>query len=250
MIQKTELAQYGRLLGFNLGQAERDYLQHLFLIYLSAYDSGNLVFKGGTALQKVYKLNRFSIDLDFTQKNETDIKSIMEKIAKDINDFGYPTKLSEIKTLGKTFILKIQGPLYNNTPNTSYNLRVEISQRESILLNPDLKQITPPYQDLKPYTVTVMKKEEILAEKVRAIMTRNKPRDIFDLHFLIKDGVKFDIEFINKKLEYYNEQYNHKEFIEKIKEKKAIWEKELRNYILAVPDFDNVIKEIIRIIKK
>ena len=249
MIQKTELAQYGRLLGFNLGQAERDYLQHLFLIYLSVHDSGSLVFKGGTALQKIYKLNRFSIDLDFTQKNESDIKGVMEKTAKDVTDFGYPAKLSEIKTLGRTFILNIHGPLYNNTKNTTYNLRVEISQRESILLNPDLKQITPIYQDLKPYTLLVMRKEEILAEKVRAIMTRNKPRDIFDLHFLIKSDVKFDIDFINKKLEYYKEGYNSKKFVEKIKEKKTIWEKELRNYLSIVPDFDNVVKEISEAIK-
>ena len=50
------------------------------------------VFKGGTALQKVYGLNRFSIDLDFTAKednNKIDFKILIEKIAKKITDFGY-----------------------------------------------------------------------------------------------------------------------------------------------------------------
>jgi predicted nucleotidyltransferase component of viral defense system len=35
-------------------------------------------------------------------------------------------------------------------------------------------------EDLSPYLVTMMNPEEILAEKIRAIMTRNKARDIFD----------------------------------------------------------------------
>jgi len=89
-----------------------------------------------------------------------------------------------------------------------------------------------------------MDEEEILAEKVRAIMTRNKPRDVFDLGFILKRGAKFQLEFINKKLEYYKEQFEMKRFIDKLKEKENIWEKEMRNYVKDVPEFKTILKEI------
>ena len=63
MISKEDLKQYSKIIGFNLGQTETDYLQHLFLLLMSRHLYGELVFKGGTALQKAYGLNRFSVDL-------------------------------------------------------------------------------------------------------------------------------------------------------------------------------------------
>lgn len=249
MITKNELREYCTITGFTLWQVERDYLQHLALIFLSKKSTNTLVFKGGTALQKAYGLNRFSIDLDFTQLKENNLKELLEYAAKGISDFGYSAKVEEIQTLGRTFIIKIHGPLFTNTPVTACNVRVEISQRENILLKPVFKEITPVYRDLQSYTLLVMHPEEILAEKIRAIMTRNKPRDIFDLHFLLKKDVKFNLAFINTKLGYYKETFDQKRFIEKLQEKKPIWEKEIRNYIAQVPDFDVIFKAILEKIK-
>ena len=244
MIAKEDLKEYGKILGFNLGQAEKDYLQHIFLLFLSRNITNELVFKGGTALQKVYGLNRFSIDLDFTQAEKCNTVEIMEKISKNITQFGYPSSIKEVKTSGRTFLFKIEGPLYMNTEPSICSLRVEISQRESILLKPEIKTITPLYPDLQPYTATVMQQKEILVEKVRAIMARNKPRDIFDLHFLLEKKVPFDIDLINKKLEYYGKSYNKEKFRKSLKAKRSIWEKELKNYMANVPSFDMLSKEI------
>ncbi len=249
MIAKNELQNYCRIMGFNLGQVEKDYLQHLFLIFLSRKLSNELVFKGGTALQKVYGLNRFSIDLDFSQTAEIDFVELINTITKNITDFGYVSRFEEIKTLGRTFKIRIHGPLYNNSQISASSLIIEISQRENILLEPQSRQITPIYNDLQPYSLLVMQESEILAEKVRAIIARNKPKDIFDLHFLIKKGIKFNTALVNKKLAYYKEKYSRKRFTEKIKEKEPIWNKELRNYMQTVPDFKIVVKEIIEAIK-
>jgi len=49
-----------------------------------------------------------------------------------------------------------------------------------------------------------MKKEEILAEKVRAMSIRRRARDLYDIAFLLKKGVSMEYELINKKLSYYN----------------------------------------------
>ena len=249
MITKNELKEYCVLTGFNLWQTERDYLQHLFLIFLSKHSSNELLFKGGTALQKVYGLNRFSIDLDFTQIKGINFAELMDKVTKNITDFGYTSKFEEIKTLGNTFKLKVHGPLYNNTQISASNISIEISQRENMLLEPQLKQIIPFYNDLQPYSLFVMQETEILAEKVRAIMSRNKPRDVFDLNFLLRRGIKFDLEFINKKLIYYNQKFDKKEFAAMIKENKLIWGKEMKNYLNTVPDFDSVLAYIMENLK-
>ena len=50
---------------FNLYQKEKDYLQHIILARIYSRINSQLVFKGGTSLQKCMGLNRFSEDLDF-----------------------------------------------------------------------------------------------------------------------------------------------------------------------------------------
>ncbi|MBI2146059.1 nucleotidyl transferase AbiEii/AbiGii toxin family protein [Candidatus Woesearchaeota archaeon] len=244
MLLRTELQKYCVLMGFNLGQVEIDYLQHLFLLLLSKKSSINLIFKGGTALQKIYGLHRFSIDLDFTQKGTDELREIMERISKEISDFGYPTEIEEIKTIGKTFIFKINGPLHAESPASQARLRIEISQRESLLQEPSFKEVNPIYSDLQPYTLLVMAEEEIFAEKIRAIISRNKPRDVFDLHFLLAKGIKFNLQFVNRKLGYYQEKFDRKIFLEKVKEKRASWTSELKRYSQTVPEFAKVLAVI------
>ena len=244
MITKNELQEYCVLNGLNLWQAERDYLQHIFLIFLSRHLSNELVFKGGTALQKAYGLNRFSIDLDFTQKEDIDITALIEKIVAAITAFGYKSGYEEIKTAGRTFKIKVQGPLYINTLTSVATLNIEISQRENLLLTPKIANITPVYRDLQPYSLSVMHEEEIMAEKIRAVISRNKPKDVFDLNFLLNKGIKLDTKLINKKMEYYKQKFSKRMLIENIKKKESVWEKEMKNYLFNVPDFRMLLSQI------
>ena len=66
MISKDELKEYAKVKDFNLGQAEKNYFQHLILFGLYKEFGKELVFKGGSALTLCYGYNRFSEDLDFT----------------------------------------------------------------------------------------------------------------------------------------------------------------------------------------
>ncbi len=244
MILRTELQKYCSKLHFNLGQTELDYLQHLFLMFLSKTTVTNLIFKGGTALQKAYNLPRFSIDLDFTATDKISSLELIQQLGKEIEAFGYPTQVKEIKTLGETFVLQISGPLKGASSMSIARLKIEISQRETLVLKPVQKEIVPLYSDLKPYSIRVMDAKEIVAEKVRAIMTRNKARDVYDLWFLITSGTKVDKELINKKLTYYNQTFNAKEFEEALQRKEPIWNTDLSSLLPEVPSFKEVVKEI------
>ena len=48
-----------------------------------------------------------------------------------------------------------------------------------------------------------LSQEEILAEKVRAIMTRRKGRDLYDLWYLLSKGTLVESDLVRKKLDYY-----------------------------------------------
>ena len=59
MLTRNDLFLYRNVTEFNLGQIEKDYIQHIFLMNLYRRMGNELVFKGDTALQKIYGLNRF-----------------------------------------------------------------------------------------------------------------------------------------------------------------------------------------------
>lgn len=86
MISRQQLHSYTNLLGYSLGQVEKDYLQHLFLFYLYSEVSTEFVFKGGTSLQKCFGLDRFSEDLDFTYQGEQ--HKVDSSINKTVSSFS------------------------------------------------------------------------------------------------------------------------------------------------------------------
>jgi len=49
--------------------------------------------------------------------------------------------------------------------------------------------------EVLPFFVIVMNKDEILAEKIRTFITRNRARDIYDLWFLLQRGAGLDVVY-------------------------------------------------------
>lgn len=244
MINKEELEKYAIQLGFNLWQAERDYLQHLVLSSLSRRTADELIFKGGTALQKVFGLNRFSIDLDFTQ-NKPLPENLFELLQKDISLLGIPALFNATHNQN-SIVAKalIHGISYRNTENTAVVLWIEISLREKAVKEAKTTEIYPVYSDLQPYLMKVMDLDEILAEKVRAILTRTKARDIFDLRFLLHKSIHINEAIVNEKLKDYKLKYSKTALMDKIKAVKSIWQNELSQLVAIVPEFDEVVKQV------
>ncbi len=246
MLSRKNLEPMKSILGYNLGQVESDYLQHILLLFLSRRAGSWLVFKGGTALQKAYGLNRFSDDLDFTSKKE-DLEDIAQGVKTDLVIFGLENelKINRRENVSEVIVYSIKGPLYDGTPRSMAVQRVEVSLREKVILKEGIHEVVPVYPDLQPYLLTVMNPEEILAEKVRAIMTRNKARDVYDAWFLIKKKIPVNPELINKKLEYYSMVFDLDSFKAGLMDKNKIWEKELKPLVSFIPDFEKTAKEIL-----
>lgn len=247
MITKEELKNYAKIRGLNLGQAEKDYFQNIILFILYQAYGSELVFKGGTALNKCYGLDRFSEDLDFTCSNTISVGRIEEGLKRFRLDFEM--KKDEYEN-GVKISLLIKGPLYTGIRLSLCKFIIDLSFRENVVLKPTIKIIGRFLEEIPAFDVLVMNENEILAEKIRAIMSRTKARDVYDLWFLLKKGVKFDVELAKKKLEYYSQEWNFEEFRKHINLKESVWLSELKPLIDIVPDFKETRDFILKNISK
>lgn len=245
MLTYEELENVARLKRLSLANAEKDYLQNLILFSIYSNVGKELVFKGGTCLYKIYKLDRFSEDLDFSGK-KIDIEKIANKIISDLSLLNVRGRIKEIEKY-KTEInvrLLFNGPLYKGSKETQCFIPLNISLREAILLEPKKEFIVSLYKEIPNFEVFAMNEKEILAEKIRAVFKRQKARDIYDLGFLLEKNAEFNLDLVNKKLSIYNLKFNIKEFRSRIEKMKGFWQIDLKNLLVREVDFESTKKKI------
>ncbi|MCK4614698.1 MAG: nucleotidyl transferase AbiEii/AbiGii toxin family protein [Thermoplasmata archaeon] len=240
MITKEELIRISRITGMKAHQQEKHYVQTLAL--RSLYSKFSPAFKGGTALMFIHGLNRFSEDLDFTVMENLDGRDILKTVIGDLNYIGVSavSKIISDGDVSFSFRIGAEGPLFTREIERCY-IRMELSRREKVTLVPKSVFIECPYPDILPFSVNVMDTKEIMAEKVRAILTRNRARDVYDLWYLIKDKEPPDQVLVNAKLEYYNRKFDVEELKQSIEAKGDIWKAELAPILFGpLPDFHRV----------
>lgn len=243
MITKSELTRIAEIKHLTIRNAEKDYLLELLLYFLSDYRR-SLVFKGGTALYKFYNLNRFSEDLDFDVIGKRfDTDKMIKKIIRSLEVTGMQRTILEKTEHGNETNIRfaIRGPLYDGSKNSMSRVTINISKRERPI-SPLEKLLVTTYPEIPSFELSLLDIEEIAAEKIRCILTREKPRDIYDLWFLSKKGIILDVSLINKKLKIYKLTFNKKKFIERVNEKQKMWKLDLQDLIIGnLPEFDDVV---------
>ena len=133
-----------------------------------------VVFKGGTYLWFFHGLRRFSEDLDFTASEELP-EAVAEGVSKSLALFGVENELKKIADSETTISFRISanGPLNTGLKDRCI-VYVEISKREKVVEDTiSLKFDRPEYQ-LPIKSLAGMALEEVGAEKVRAILTRQR----------------------------------------------------------------------------
>lgn len=223
MLTKDQLSDLTKLYKINESVVLREYLQLLALNKIYSFSkSSNIFFKGGTCLHLLYKAPRFSEDLDFSvDMSESDFLDFIKIPFKELEkENGFMIK--EKKSLaGKTFLLTYKTDLVAG----DVFVRFDFSFREKIL-DPRKNIIETIFPVLFNNYVNCLSEEEILSEKIRAILTRDKGRDYYDLWYLLSKNINLNFNFINKKLKYYKTSLSGDK-------------KELKNKIekLAIADF-------------
>lgn len=247
MITKDELKNTIKLTNLSLGNAEKDYILECLLFSISKIQR-SLVFKGGTALYKFYNLNRFSEDLDFDLiDGKFDINKLVSNIKSNLELIGMKRTIEDVKNHGKEINVKfsIRGPLYNGSKESMTRVTLNLSKRERPK-NTNEHLLIGNYQELPSFNILVLDVEEIAAEKIRCILTRDKPRDVYDLWFLYKKGITINLSLVNLKLKICKLKFNLKGFHIKLSEKEKMWKLDLRDLISGnLPDFKLVESDLI-----
>ncbi len=246
MISLEELKEHKRLLNLNLGQTEKNYIHVAVLFAISKLFPEKFIFKGGTCLMICYNLDRFSEDLDFDIKEEIDLEKTLDEIKRFLYkyDILIDYKITPNKRYEDCFIY-FYGMLYKNTNNTRCKIKLDFSKRKDFIKKEEMIKVNHVYNEFPLFYINTLNVNEMFSEKIRAIIQRNKARDLYDLHYLINRKVVFDIDLVNKKLSVYNQKFSIKEFSDAVKNKENIWDKELSHLISNYPTFKEVYKEVI-----
>jgi len=208
---------------------ERDYVQHLIL-WLLYSRSQVLIFKGGTALRLVYGGNRYSEDLDFNGPDDVAVmQSLWKAVTAGLEDFGVVAEMRNdwMSDVGYSFGISFQGPLHNGRDRSKGKVRIDVNRRpEKVEARREL--VTSEYDDVRPFVVTVLTLEHLMAEKIRALLVRGKPRDLYDIWLLLHQGVELNTALIQRKLALYEMRWEPGALEEATERVRPDWERDLR----------------------
>lgn len=180
---------------------EQDYVQALFLAEL--YREGeSLIFKGGTFLKHAHGLDRFSEDLDFTAIGEPDEAGLLSTAASEIERYGIDAELDAIEETDNAVSgrLRYAGPLYDGSDRSRGSIELDISTRDDLVRSPEWRRLFVPYPETRAVTARCVPIEEAFAEKLRALSTRTRGRDLYDCWFLLQQEVGIDPSLFERKM--------------------------------------------------
>ncbi len=201
MIEKNEVLMMADGLSLRPDTVEKDYILGWMLHGINQHSTvSHWAFKGGTSLKKCFfETFRFSEDLDFTLTDPTQLTTeFLLKTFEDITD-----QLSEevgIEFFKDRFKFKIidkgngnysaQGKIHYNGPlrrtQGVATIKLDLTNDEVLVLDTAEREVHHPYTD-KPENGIVANCyafEEVVAEKIRALAQRARPRDLYDvIHF-------------------------------------------------------------------
>ena len=166
----------------------REYCQHLFLSYLyKKKESEQLLFKGGTALRIVFTSPRFSEDLDFSGYNFSigEVNKLIDAVLSEINNEGIIVQKdvnpgTQGETSGGYYaIIRLKLLEFDS------EIRIQISFRNKEVLKSNTGLVENDF--IPPYTIVFLDESLLVREKVQALLDRAKPRDFFDLYFILRN---------------------------------------------------------------
>ena len=235
-----------------LGTLEKDYaLTNLLSVIANFSKLNSIVFKGGTALKKIhFEEFRFSEDLDFAclEDVSTEFMAFVEKEMKTLDvDF---TEISDMEKRDESFKFKVKYTMFNGKPGS---VKVDLSLRGDVVMDHPTRPILHFYDTFpNEFTVPTLNLEEIMAEKIRAIIYTKHPRHLYDIWYLHGQGVQINPDMVRDKIKSaYNADFDLELLKKRLPEKEKDWKKDL-NHLLPTdpPSFSKVSKSVMETISQ
>ena len=231
------------------GIIEKDFvLTNLLCVIASFPQLSNMTFKGGTAIKKIYFQDfRFSEDLDFVCSDSIaqNFTSFIENNIQDL-DVNF-TKIKKIENKNHSFKFKIQ---YRESSDHTTSIRVDLSKREDIIQAPLLLPVLHFYDTFHDkFFIPTMSLEEIMAEKIRALIYTVHARHLYDVWFLYNKNVKINSHMVSKKIQsVYHEDFDVNELKNRLSEREKLWFNELNPFLATTPSFEIISKTVSTVI--
>jgi len=184
MIPRAHIQQWSAFAPWpDLRQVEQDLIISRALCDLFTSDTlrDRIAFRGGTAIHKLLfpKPLRYSEDIDLVQTRAEPIGPVIDEVQRSLSWLGRGNRTQAQRSTTIVFRFTPE-----ETGDRSLKLKIEINTREH-----------EGRHGLRPYpfavdsdwhraqaTITSYDREELLATKLRALLQRNKNRDLFDLN--------------------------------------------------------------------
>jgi predicted nucleotidyltransferase component of viral defense system len=264
MIRQAEIQKIARQEGVRDTQIEKDYVLSWILTGFanSKLLSENIVFKGGTCLKKIYfKDYRHSEDLDFTLLNHSISNDAMkeavvfalEYVKEKANITLSICDFNEHETGSLNFYISYIGALGGSGANK--RVKVDISKDELLKFGIVGREMFETYSDHESCRLKCYSLQEIMMEKMRSLLSRQQPRDYYDLWYLSNQE---GLEMSDYRLEF-EEKTRYKGFNPENLEKrvdqlspifKTRWIGSMNHQIKELPPFEQVSRELARHFRK
>lgn len=231
-----------------------------------------MIFKGGTALKKCYFGDyRFSQDLDFSvQGAYPQGQELLDLISqacvvgsKTLEDIEFRcSRFPEQEPHPEeqeAFVIQAKLPWQRDYATS---VKVEVTTRELVLLKPEEKSIIHAYKEELDGAILSYRLEEIIAEKIRAILQfskklhergwgRSRVRDYYDLWRILREyGNQIDLailpNLVQKKCKIKDVTFESVDnlFNERLIQHLIEWEKWLSPILPIIPDKKLVLSEL------
>ncbi len=250
---------------------ERDYVLTWVLSELSRHSSlaTSALLKGGTALKKLYYSDwRYSEDLDFTLSTPWSSEAIaaavreicaacMKSAGLEISIATEEPRFDGERLRNVTLYLAYIGPLKRT--RKPRELKLDFTADEVIVSQPEKRPLLRAYSDeiTPPLETLAYPLEEILGEKMRTILQRTEPRDLYDVWRLLRDHAEeMNLASVKNvfaaKCTFKNiAVVGWEEFLaqQKIEKYGAAWERRLGDQIQDLLPLKTVVKETKRLLR-
>lgn len=259
MISDKEVLKEAGIARVDAQVIEKDYVLSWLLVAIAESDlRGELVFEGGTALKKVYyEEYRFSEDLDFTLRQDLPHDDLVEGFKAILPSLRQRVDLdlqlhSAAKSASRSTKLEVSylGPLLVKLRRRRLN--IDFTRGELLLDEPVEGLLCAPYSDYPTYvalpTYTI---QEILTEKLCALMGRSQPRDLYDVYWIFEFG-RVDTTFLahnfGRKCQHKGHDPTRLEGVLRLRQAtfERLWKDGLAHQIVDLPHFNEVMRLVRR----
>jgi predicted nucleotidyltransferase component of viral defense system len=202
MIQPSEIEQKAAEFEINTSDVQRDYVFGWFLFGLFSMSGlkDHLFLKGGNALRKGYfESTRYSSDLDFgTERdiNQAFLQTEINKVCEFVTEQTRITFDNARNVVREKFAIDVEAKnqlkvyearvyfadFYGNSKHITIKIQMDITRFDRLYLPTQPRPLIHPYSDLESVKgmIVCAKLEEIVAAKMKCLVQREHPPDLFD----------------------------------------------------------------------